>query len=553
LYHCLSPYLPSCLTAVDATRSGYISSALTIRQTLPYSLLDTLLYQHKPLPERLDAAQIHLLASFFMTTLFDNTGLPLWVYIVLIVVGSTLLLVIVALLLRWWYLRRRRVPHRGLDNLTGATRRVTLRRGRVVPTSQHLSLTGSKFGVRQFGLLGDNESAMTGRRSPFEWWNTIMAERSHSRLDQMSQIETGSLMSRSASRGTTRRELRSTTPNQTPEKNKEAASSTWEVTPPSPSLSPSPSTRRTTVNFSRAFLSQTPSSPLTQRSQHTLSRISERSPHQSMISMNPRESLTTRYSHQAALNPLDSTPRHGHAQSSPTTARRPSHLALPSSNVPSTPRSPTFSAYRSSPLSTPPLAQDADTFRTSATLMRPITSTQTAIPPRPRTADAATSRRFDLLPTRQHAVLTPDIPAPKPVVYPAFNSISGRQPQPFLYRQPSKSQPDLTTRRSVVYTARGDNGTPSPSTPNSTSAVGPSGVVYDSQVSSYWPTPLDVQDLSSTLGYDDYKGSNHADRTTRGGERESIMGIVTVPGKHDTRVLRKKSLKRLPKATSMAV
>ncbi|KAK7892363.1 hypothetical protein LTR67_007459 [Exophiala xenobiotica] len=381
---------------------------------------------------------------------------------------------------------------------------------------------------------------MTGRRSPFEWWNNMMAERSHSRLDQMSQIETGSLMSRSASRGTLRREFRSTTPNQqTPEKNKETTTSTWEVTPPSPSPSPSPSTRRTTVNFSRAFLSQTqtPSSPLTQRSQHTLSRISERSPHQSMISMNPGESLTTRYSHQAALNPLDSTPRQGHAQSSPTTPRRPPHLALPSSKVPSASRSPTFSAYRSSPLSTPPLAPETDAFCTSATFTRPHMSTHSAIPPRPRTADTATSRRSDLLETRQHSVPTPAIPAPKPVVYPAFNSISGsRQPQPSL---------------SVVYTAQSDSGTPSPQTPKS-----PSGIVYDSQVSIPWPTRLDVQDLSSTLhDYDDHKGtSNHADRIhTHSGERESIMGIVTVPGKRDTRVLRKKSLKRLPKATSMAM
>ncbi|KAK5209062.1 hypothetical protein LTR47_004774 [Exophiala xenobiotica] len=337
---------------------------------------------------------------------------------------------------------------------------------------------------------------MTGRRSPFEWWNNMMAERSHSRLDQMSQIETGSLMSRSASRGTLRREFRSTTPNQqTPEKNKETTTSTWEVTPPSPLPSPSPSMRRTTVNFSRAFLSQTqtPSSPLTQRSQHTLSRISERSPHQSMISMNPGDSLTTRYSsHQAALNPLDSTPRQGHAQSSPTTPRRPPHLALPSSKAPSASRSPTFSAYRSSPLSTPPLAPEADAFRTSATFTRPHTSTHSAIPPRPLTADTATSRR------------------------------------------------------SVVYTAQSDSGTPSPQTPKS-----PSGIVYDSQVSIPWPTRLDVQDLSSTLhDYDDHKGaSNHADRI----ERESIMGIVTVPGKRDTRVLRKKSLKRLPKATSMTM
>ncbi|OQV03329.1 hypothetical protein CLAIMM_08381 isoform 1, partial [Cladophialophora immunda] len=210
-----------------------------------------------------------------------------WVYIVIIAVGSTLLLVTLAVALRCWFLRRRAKQQREVDNLTGPLRRVTLRRGRMVPTSQHLSLTGSKFGMRQFGMLADNESAMTGRKSPFEWWATIM-DRSQSRQDQMSQVETASIITRPTSRATTitaRRDLYNSTPVQTPEKSKDVTTTrTWEITIPSPTPSPSPLGPNRHTNFSRSFSNRAPCSPVTQRSQATLSRISERSPHQSMIS-----------------------------------------------------------------------------------------------------------------------------------------------------------------------------------------------------------------------------------------------------------------------------
>ena len=202
-----------------------------------------------------------------MTTLFDHTGLPLWAYILIISIGSILLLVTVAITLRCWVLRRNAKRHHDPDSLTGGPmRRVTLRRGRVVPTSQHLSLTGSKFGLRQFGMLAENESTMTGRRSPFEWWNNML-ERSSSRHDQMSQIETGSISMRPTSRGTTiaaRRELLHGIPTQIAEK--EPITRVLEVKVTSPSPSPSPLGHTKSTNFSRSFSKPGLSSPLRQRS-----------------------------------------------------------------------------------------------------------------------------------------------------------------------------------------------------------------------------------------------------------------------------------------------
>ncbi|KIW37568.1 uncharacterized protein PV06_10214 [Exophiala oligosperma] len=485
-----------------------------------------------------------------MTSLLDNTGLPLWVYIVLIVVGSTLLVLVCALSLRWCL--RRGLSRRGdLDNLTGATRRVTLRRGRVVPTSQHLSLTGSKFGMRQFGLLGDNESTMTGRRSPFEWWNTVMAERSHSRLDQMSQVETSSVLSSRPVSRSTRRDMRPVTPIQTPEKSKEATTRSWEITPPSASPSPSPSSRRTTVNFSRSFSTHNmPVSPLTQRSQHTLSRISERSPHQSMISTNSPD-LFTHSPYQAAINPVDSTPIPSLAQSGAEAPRRPSYLPL-ATPKPIFSTSQTPSTFRSSPLSTPPLAQDADSFSASVGYSQPTYQSAYSIAPRPRTADATISRKNGIENLRQSNIPVPDIPAPKSVVYPTPTSMTRS-----MYQHSSKSQPDLTKRTSMTRGSKRSSGaTMLPPTPKSGSTHGPSGILYEPQVPDYWSSSrLDVQDLSSTLRYDrgDRISGQYDDPVVDGRERENVLGIVTVPGKHDTRVLRKKSLKRMTRTSSVAV
>lgn len=506
-----------------------------------------------------------------MTTLFDNAGLPLWVYIVIISVGSILVLAAVAVLLRCWCLRRR-ANEAALDGLTGPTRRVTLRRGRMVPTSQHLSLTGSKFGMRQFGILADNESTMTGRRSPFEWWNTIL-ERSQSRTDQMSQLETGSFHTRSGSRATTivtRRELMTATPTQTPEKNKEPTMRTWELTIPSPSPSPTPSSQRPsqTTNFSRSFVPCTPSSPLTQRSQTTLSRIEERSPHHSMISAAGPKQIN-RSSYYSAIHPLDNTPLAGQVPEpnpSPTTLGKPMMtLAIPPATAPASKRSPTLPKDRPSPPSLIPGSnRDPNQFSTSAT----ITTQRSTHPPRPSTADAATSSpKLSSTDSDTHNIPIPSVPSLpilKPVAY--RNSRSGfgdALSSRLVYRYPNQSQLDLTHRESTA--SRRDSTRTSTSLSmslKSSVSNGPSGIVYESQIPDFWSTRTDLHDLPSTLGVN---GKNSAadsagtprigssDRKSREGDRdgECVMGVMTVPGKNNSKVLRKKSLKRTEMVSSM--
>lgn len=498
-----------------------------------------------------------------MTTLFDNTGLPLWVYVVLIVVGSLLLLVIVAILLRWFYVRRRaKSPE--YNGLTGATRRMTVRRGRMVPTSQHLSLTGSKFGMRQFGLLADNESTLTGRRSPFEWWST-MVDRSHSRQDSVSQMEAGSIYTRPSSRATTvmtRREYMTATPTRTPEKTKETAMRTTELTIPSPSPSPTPSSHRPSINFSRSFAQKVPSSPLTQRSQYTLSRIEESSPPTSMSSNSPIPA--NRSSYLSAIHPLDNTPL-------PISVidARPSSTALRESmtvtTVKSLPAQSKISVPPGQTRNNPTSFLIGPTDRASHRLSASATSysrgpgdlSQPPIPPRPKTAGAATSksrRNPSLDSTRNFS--TPQLPTTLAVPRPVMQIPNRRSEAPHpssMYRQTNQSQPNLSKRSSTASQRESLRPSNSKSGSRKSSiSIGPSGVVYESQLPDYWTSRTDLQDLSSTLGV---KGSEprasfngarrNGSNTEDEGERDNIIGVVTVPGKNNTRVLRKKSLRRL--------
>ncbi|KAI1616831.1 hypothetical protein EDD37DRAFT_60007 [Exophiala viscosa] len=477
-----------------------------------------------------------------MTTLLAHTGVPLWVYIVLIAVGSTVLLLTIAALSRWWFVRRKASQKRDYDGLTGATRHVTLRRGRVVPTSQHLSLTGSRFGMRQFGMLADNDSTHTGRRSPFEWWNTIITERSQSRQDQMSQLETGSLTPRSVY-GFTRQELGPTTPTQTPEKDQDATARTWEVTPPSISPSPSPSSQKT-VNFSRAFVPRVPSSPVAQRSQFTLSRISERSPHQSMISPaaadrperlschdSPRENTTVADQQQQILFSPQSSPR-------PT---------IPTSNIQFTAMSPTFRSHRPSPLSLDPHpAQQSSKFSASIITIQPYSHTPSPTTLRPHTADASLYKG-GVSDMRPYDVPVPDLAVPKPVRHASISPELQQYTQPNLYRQPSKSQPDLSHRMSTVSVSEFGSGGSFPSPRKSTSTIGSSGIVYESQFLD-WSINSDLQKLSFSL---DRPAVQQPQDRVHEGEQENLMGIITVPGKNRTKVLRKKSLGRQRLVTSV--
>lgn len=471
-----------------------------------------------------------------MTTLLDKTGLPLWACIVLICVGSILVLATVGVLSRCWFVRRRAARRGEFDNLTGATRRVTLRRGRMVPTSQHLSLTGSKFGVRQFGVLADNESTMTGRRSPFEWWNT-MVERSQSRQDQMSQMETGSIISRPASRDASlagRRDSLFATPTPPPQI-KEPVTRTSEMTQLSPSPTSSFSSQKT-INFSRAFV-RTPTSPLSQRPQNTLSRISERSLHYSMISMNMPDRLSGSY--QAAINPSDNTPLPGQAQPNP---RRSMTLAVPSS------RSPVIQRTPSSP--TPQLNRDANRLSASAALTASMTQAPSLKnPPRPHTADAASSRHFV---SQGYIDPVPSLPLPKPVIY--VNSIlprtNGATVNP-LYGQSNQPQMDLS-RPSSTRSFR-DSGAPPPPPKTSHTSVDPSGINYDTQLPNYWSTTFNLMDVGSSLDTsgNTSRGDNVDPLDNDGeGHTQSVMGILTVPGKKNSKVLRKKSLRRARPSTA---
>ncbi|KIW65952.1 hypothetical protein PV04_08165 [Phialophora macrospora] len=483
-------------------------------------------------------------------TLFDHTGLPLWVYIVIIAVGSILLLVTVAVGWRCWISRRKARQRHELDGLTGGPmRRVTLRRGRVVPSSQHLSLTGSKFGMRQFGVLADNESTMTGRRSPFEWWSTIM-DRSQSRQDQMSQVETGSIMTRPTSRATTitgRKEPLHATPAQTPEKSKEPVTRMWELTIPSPSPSPSPLGPNKTTNFSRSFSNRGPSSPLTQRSQATLSRISERSPHHSMISAvnGPTISSQSRSSYHSAINPLDNTPLPGQMpQANPSAARESMTLAVPS------PRSRPTTQWPNSSHDPP-----------KPSLLMSTSSMQ------PRRHDILMNQAPSLSLPKPVALSTP--PTASRLTLPDFSSPISDS----FYRQPNSSRLDLSQSPWA-----GSSPSPSASTTHSrksSSSIGPSGIFYETHVpptynvAEYWTPPVDSHDFppsaqrnssGSTRRSGHYRNPSTDQRRRsrpprdeeRGAVQENRIGIMTVPGKHNTKVLRKKSLRRVQVASSLA-
>jgi hypothetical protein len=161
------------------------------------------------------------------TDLSHNATVPLWGFIVIIAVGSIIIVGSVFFGLRY-YISHHDSDNDSIRNDPETVRRVTVRRGRIVPQSHYMSLTGSRFGVGAFG-----EDSRSGARSmsPFEWWNNV-----HSRSNsQMSQVKVGR--------------------HQTPE----------------------PTTARTT-NFSRPALGM-PSPSIA-----SLPQIIETSPHQSLIS-----------------------------------------------------------------------------------------------------------------------------------------------------------------------------------------------------------------------------------------------------------------------------
>jgi hypothetical protein len=265
-----------------------------------------------------------------MSTLLDRSSLPVWVFIIIIVVGSICILITAALIIRCHVIKRRAQKDTSyLETEQGPMRRMTVKRGRMVPASNYLSLTGSKYGLNQF----DDETVKSGRKSPFEWWSSIKDRRG----DDMSQHN------RSGSIGDifTRREFAQSTNSLA--STKEANNTVQELAPPeSPTALPSPTA---SPSFSRPF-NQHPRMSSTPFMNHArnLSMIEEASPHNSMISVrsNPRKSSIP-------FNP-------SHDNLTRYEPRRPSQNSLGSS-VPSSPH--TASTYhngRSDPDMLRPLA-----------------------------------------------------------------------------------------------------------------------------------------------------------------------------------------------------
>lgn len=232
------------------------------------------------------------------TTVLGKLPFQLWVFVVIVALGSICIIATVAIVIRCCVLRKR--AKKGLDKEFGPTRRVTVRRGRIVPASHYLSLTGSRFGMNQFE---DNETVKTGRRSPFDFWSGNRREKS---VDEMTDISSFRAKSPSAS---TALYSRNDYSQSTQSLDKQITTTILEVDEPdepSPTLKPSRNT-----SFSRPF-ARTPTSPFPHS--RNLSMIEEASPHTSMIS-----TKSTRQSSAAPL--VDSNFPRPDMKSTPSTRR----------------------------------------------------------------------------------------------------------------------------------------------------------------------------------------------------------------------------------------
>lgn len=218
-----------------------------------------------------------------MSTLLDRTSLPLWVFVVIIVVGSICILATIGVIIRCVVVKRRAAPN-SEDEYNAPMRKMTVRRGRVVPQSHYLSLTGSKFGLNDF----DAEAANSRSKSPFEWWNKVNKKQNRDSMSDRASLYLRKDLAQSTASLTT------------PEKEKQAAAtvepiekldSSSTALPPadtSPPSSPSPFESPARNHFSRPFHSAQPHSPYA--FDKRLSMIQESSPHNSMISTYSRNS-----------------------------------------------------------------------------------------------------------------------------------------------------------------------------------------------------------------------------------------------------------------------
>lgn len=237
-------------------------------------------------------------------SVLDNTSLPLWLWIVVFVVGSLCVVGAIGVVLICMLRRNKR----GEQIEDAPTRKMTVRRGRVVPASHYLSLTGSKFGLNQF----DDDARANGARSksPFEWWNTIKEKR---RSHHGETLHFDSPESKARLRDISR-------PGSNTGLYEEKEPVVREVHLEEPS--PTPPTGRV-PSFSRPLPAQPDDpSPIWAQPSHRrdLSMIKEASPHVSMVSS---RSLERRSSRLSTYNPGESTRRE--RRSSNHEGRRPSH------------------------------------------------------------------------------------------------------------------------------------------------------------------------------------------------------------------------------------
>lgn len=333
-----------------------------------------------------------------MSTLLDRSSLPVWVFVIIIVVGSLCILITAALLIRC-HVMKRKAKRNSSALEQGPMRRMTVKRGRMVPASNYLSLTGSKFGLNQFE---DAETVKSGRRSPFEWWTSIKDKRPG---DEMSQH------TRSGSIGDifSRREFAQSTNSLASVKEASNAVHEVEPAPDSPTALPSPTSHRT-ASFSRPFNPRASSSPFMHHARN-LSMIQEASPHNSIVSVrsNPRKSGMSINAHDGNLTRYE--PRR------PSQVSRASSSSIPSSpHTASTPhtmsnpdllRSPAYQGSRSSlgeiERPQPTLSKRSSMSRhDSVTDVSRHRSSKAPVPAGENTEDYWSSRR-DLQPVRSNS------------------------------------------------------------------------------------------------------------------------------------------------------
>lgn len=224
-----------------------------------------------------------------MASLLDNHLLPVWAWIIIIVVAALVVVGTLAFATRCVVRRKRDADFVDIFGRKDVPeRRVTVRRGRVVPSSRYLSLTGSRFGLNAFNADVEDATPRSDRRSksPFEWWNHVrnrsVSQESH---HSITTVENPSVVSL-ASKGPLRQlyqhpdmQCSSTTVGSVSIREEESHAVTPDIKPETDPESPT----YKPFNFSRSLSRQGhyASNP---RGINTLSRIEEASRHTSMIS-----------------------------------------------------------------------------------------------------------------------------------------------------------------------------------------------------------------------------------------------------------------------------